>query len=452
MNGSDLQLARQLAQRVADAGGSAWFVGGYVRDLLMGSPGKDLDIEVHGITPETLEQILDTLGERTQMGVSFGIYGLKHHNLDIAMPRRETATGRGHRDFQVDVDPFLGIDQACRRRDFTVNAMMRNVLTGELADPWGGRRDLESGILRHVCSETYVEDPLRVLRCAQFAARFGFTVAEETLQLSAAMDLSTLPKERVLGELEKALLKAEHPSIFFEVLRRMDQLEFWFPELQALIDVPQEPRFHPEGDAWNHTMLVLDAAASLRDQAEAPLDFMLAALLHDTGKPATTTIEPDGRIRSIGHEQAGVPVAEAFLQRISGRQQTLYYVRNMVSLHMRPNQLPLQNAKPKAYAKLFDSAVSPRDLLLLSRADRMGQATPMDDYEPVWALLQQQLCEFEALMQQPQVTGRDLIAVGMKPGPELGKALAYAHRMHLAGVDRDTALRQTLAEFLPDRA
>lgn len=299
MQDQDRKMAQRIAGKVAQQGGRVFYVGGLVRDKLLGRENKDVDIEVHGVTPEALEGILDSLGERTQMGASFGVYGLKHYDLDITMPRREQAAGRGHRDFAAFADPFLGTQKAAQRRDFTMNALMEDVLTGEIVDHFGGQEDLKRGIVRHVNDVSFAEDPLRVLRAARFAARFGFDLAEETLSLCARMDLTALASERIMGELEKALLKAPRPSVFFEVLRQMGQLGYWFSEVEALIGVPQEPQFHPEGDVWNHTMLVLDQAAKLREQAKDPLGLMLAALCHDLGKQMA--IQNDhGRIRALG--------------------------------------------------------------------------------------------------------------------------------------------------------
>ena len=299
MQDKNRDMARRIAAEVARQGGRVYYVGGLVRDRLLGRESKDIDIEVHGVTPQALCAILDSLGELTQMGASFGVYGLRHYELDIAMPRLESATGRGHKDFEIDTDPFLGVFKAAQRRDFTVNAMMEDVLTGEIVDSFGGLADLKAGILRHVSAQSFPEDPLRVLRAAQFAARFGFTVASETVALCRTMDLTALAGERVFGELRKALLKAPEPSVFFETLREMDQLHAFFPEVEALIGVRQEPRFHPEGDVFTHMMLVLNAAAALREQAREPLSFMLSALCHDFGKVGTTSVI-DGRIRSFG--------------------------------------------------------------------------------------------------------------------------------------------------------
>ena len=214
----NILMTQRIAAEVRKAGGRTFFVGGFVRDLLMGRENKDIDIEVHEIPVSALEAILDGLGERLTMGASFGVMGLRHYDLDIAMPRSEVATGRGHKDFAVFVDPYLGAEKAARRRDFTVNAMMQDVLTGEVLDFFGGREDLARKRIRHVDDLTFAEDPPRVFRAAQFAARFGFTVAEETTALSAGMDGTALAGERVMGELEKALLKASTPSVFFEEL------------------------------------------------------------------------------------------------------------------------------------------------------------------------------------------------------------------------------------------
>lgn len=185
------------------------------------------------------------LGSRTEMGASFGVYGLRGYDIDIAMPRQEEATGRGHKDFKIYVDPFLGTYKAAMRRDFTINAMMQDVLTGEIIDHFGGQEDLKKGVLRHVNPHTFAEDPLRVLRAAQFAARFSFSIAPETIELSQTMDLTTLAHERVMSELEKALLKAAHPSIFFEQMHKMNQLDDWFLHLTQLIGVKQPKKYPP---------------------------------------------------------------------------------------------------------------------------------------------------------------------------------------------------------------
>ncbi len=440
----DLAMAEKLARLIAEEGGRVFYVGGFVRDLLMKRENKDIDIEVHGIPVEKLEEILKSVGYLTEMGASFGVFGLKGYDLDIAMPRKEEAIGRGHKDFKVDVDPYLGTEKAAVRRDFTMNALMQDVLTGEIVDHFGGVEDLEKGVLRHVNPDTFVEDPLRVLRGAQFAARFDFTIAPDTMALSSTVDLSTLAPERIMGELEKALLKAEHPSVFFEQMREMDQLDFWFPELEALIDVPQDPVHHPEGDVWTHTMLVLDQAARLRSRAKEPLYFMLAALFHDLGKTVSTELlEKDGRYHAYGHENAGLPLVKQSVSRITNENALAKYVLNMTRLHMRPNMNAKQGAKQLAMNRLFDESICPEDLLLLAEADYLGRAGEWDFTENQ-AYLQEHFAVFQEMMARPFVMGRDLIEAGLKPDKHFSELLAYAHKLRLAGVSKEDALRQTL--------
>ena len=438
----DIQTAQSIARRVSESGGRAYYVGGFVRDSLTGRENKDVDIEVHGISPRELESILDSLGQRLSVGESFGVYNIKGCSLDIAMPRKEEQRGQGHRDFDIFVDPFIGTESAARRRDFTVNAMMQDVLTGEIIDHFGGREDLRRGIIRHVCDASFAEDALRVLRCAQFAARFDYTVAEETMRLCSGMELEHLPRERVMGELEKALLKAERPSVFFEVLREMGQLGFWFTELEALIGVPQSPVYHAEGDVWRHTMMVLDEAAKLRSQAENPLWFMLSALCHDMGK-AVCTEEKNGTIHAYRHEQAGLPIVKSFLNRLTLESKLIKYVLNMTELHMKPNTMAEAGSSKKTIMHMFDSSVDPQGLLCLALADDLGRIALKPGGGNA-AFLNEKLEAYISLMAKPCVQGRDLVEAGLRPGEYFTEVLAYAHKLHLAGIDKENALRQSL--------
>jgi len=439
----NLQMAKRIATLVSEAGGRTFYVGGYVRDKILGKENKDIDIEIHGITPETLEEILDQVGERLEMGASFGVFGLRGYDLDIAMPRKEEATGRGHKDFAVFVNPFLGTKKAAMRRDFTMNAMMEDVLTGELVDHFGGVDDIKKGIIRHVNTKTFVEDPLRVLRAAQFAARFQFVVAEETVELSKTMDLNYLACERIYAELEKALLKAKKPSIFFEEMRKMNQLTVWFKEVEQLIGVKQSPEHHPEGDVWNHTMMVIDEAAKLKDGASNPVGFMFAAICHDFGKIVTTE-EIDGKIHALGHEIEGLVLVKKFLTRITNEVKLRKYVLNMVELHMRPNIMAAQKSKIKSTNKMFDLSLDPEGLVLFSIADHMGRTGKIRD-EKAEAFLNERLAIFHETMEKPYVMGSDLVKAGLKPSPKFHEILEYAHKLRLARVNKDDALRQTLA-------
>ena len=440
---SNLAMAKKIAERISENGGDAYFVGGYVRDKLRGVENKDIDIEVYGITPETLEKILDSLGTRKEIGKSFGVYKLCHFNIDIAMPRKETATGRGHRDFKIDVDPFIGTKKAASRRDFTVNAIMQNILTEEIIDRFGGMKDLEAGILRHVNDDAFGEDPLRVLRGAQFASRFDFEIAEDTYMLCRNIDLASLSSERVFDEMKKALLKASKPSVFFDELRKMNHLSEWFSELEMLIGVPQHTLHHQEGDVWNHTMMVLDEAAKRRGEAENPLYFMLSALSHDFGKASCTEFIK-GNYHAYGHEEHGLLKVKSFVRRLTGENALMRYVLNMTRLHMKPNAFAADKSSIKATNKLFDEAISPNDLILLALCDGMGKI-PQKPCEEIEAFLKERLWIFEEYMSRPYVAGQDLIKEGIAPKEGFSKLIDYAHKLRLAGISKESALPQVLA-------
>ena len=441
----DMALARNIARRVGEAGGRAMLVGGVVRDGLMGLACKDIDIEVYGLAPSALRALLSSLGDVVEKGASFGVYGLAHTNIDVAMPRRERRTGDRHTDFDVSVDPNLSFEAATMRRDFTVNAMMRDILTGALTDLWGGQADLENRVIRRVNDMTFREDALRVFRAAQFAARLEAEIEPQTLMLCREMDVTCLSVERVFEELSKALLKARRPSVFFRALREMDHLKEYFPELQACVGVMQNPVYHPEGDVFEHTMQVLDCAAALRDEAKWPLAFMLSALTHDLGKVVATQTQPDGKITSYGHEVRGLPLCETQLRRLTNQAKLIEYVKNMMWLHMRPNVLAKCRSKKRKTRQMFDLSACPEDLILLSRADASGKGGEAYD-EANEAFLRERLEDYRRVMERPMVTGKDLVAAGLKPGPAFSRWLDRARQLHFAGLDRERALKQVLAE------
>ncbi|QYO67047.1 hypothetical protein [Leptolyngbya sp. 7M] len=305
-----------LAKAIRHADGRAMLVGGCVRDELMGVTVKDWDVEVYGVEPKILREIIAEFGEVNAVGEVFAVYKIGN-DLDVSLPRRERKTARGHRGFAVEGDPDMTFDEACSRRDFTINAILKDPLTGEIVDPFDGQGDIERGILRMVSRETFAEDSLRVLRAAQFAARFRFEVEAETAELCKTIDVTDLPRERIWGELEKLLLLPDEPSIGLELLYEWGAIRQLFPELQALVGVPQEPDWHPEGDVDVHTLMVVDEARRLIDDLDYPrqVTVMLGALAHDFGKPATTEFI-DGRIRSRGHDEAGVEPTISFLDRL----------------------------------------------------------------------------------------------------------------------------------------
>lgn len=442
----DALLARQIAADVAEKGGRVYYVGGYVRDELLGKECKDIDIEVYGITPTALRETLAQRGEVVDKGASFGVLGLRHSDLDIAMPRTERRVGEGHRGFDVSVDPFMSTQEASMRRDFTINAMMKDVLTGEIVDHWGGREDLANQIIRCVNAQTFQEDALRVFRAAQFAARLDAKIADDTLELCASIDVTQITHERVFEEMAKALIKAKQPSVFFRELRRMGHLKEFFPEIEALIGVEQNPKYHPEGDVFEHTMLVIDAAADLRDRAEQPLPFMLAALMHDLGKIVATEVQEDGRITAYGHEVQGLGLVEAQMKRLTNNVKMIAYVLNMSELHMRPNMMADNRSHKKKTRALFDLSVCPNDLILIARADATGKLDePYDEGKEVF--LRERLEDYNKVIQRPMVGGKDLVEAGLKPGEVFSRIVARARQLHFSGLEKEKALKQVLAEY-----
>lgn len=440
---SDKAIAEKIAGLVEAQGGRTFYVGGFVRDKMLGVENKDVDIEVHGIEPELLYVLLNEVGEPLSYGSGFGIYSICGENIDIALPRRERATGRGHRDFDIEVDPFAGTREAARRRDFTINALMEDVLSGEVVDHFGGLDDLQAGILRHIDDATFAEDPLRVLRAAQFASRLNFSIAAETIDLCRTIDLSSLSRERVEEEMKKALLKSDRPSVFFRALNEMNGLSVWFPELERLIGLEQDPVFHPEGDVWTHTMEVADRAARYRERVSDPFAFMLLALTHDLGKTVTTE-NVKGRIHAYGHEIKGVPIAEEFLQRVIGEKAVTSYVLNMIPLHMKPNVASHVRPKIRSTNKMFDEAAAPEDLIYFAMCDKPVVAGD-EEFGGDPEFLRERLDVYKETMARPYVMGRDLVEAGLTPGDYFTELLEYAHKLRLAGIGKESALKQTLA-------
>lgn len=304
--------------------------------------------------------------------------------------------------------------------------------------------DFEFGWIRHNDNNFFAEDPLRVLDVCQLAASLNMHIAPETIQLCSEVDLSVLSKEEVYEEVKEVLLKSNRPQIFFQNLQLMDQLDLWFPELKELIGCVQEPAHHPEGDAWNHTMLVIDFAAKLRKSSSNPEFFMMAALCHDLGKPATTCFDGE-KIRAIGHDTEGVNIAENFIIRLTDNKDMLTYVKNMVELHMAPNKYAKAgDVSHKVTNKLFDRSVCPDDLLLLAKADHYGRGHSIS-YAVNENFLQERLSWFQQYRKSnKEVSSADLVEAGLEPGLQFEKAIELAHKLWLADVPYKNANSQVL--------
>ncbi|HEY4425127.1 MAG TPA: HD domain-containing protein [Pyrinomonadaceae bacterium] len=434
-----------LARAIHDAGGRALLVGGCVRDALMGAEPKDWDLEVYDLDAARLREILEQFGPVNVVGEAFTVYKLGHH-LDVSIPRRERKSGRGHKAFVIEGDPAMSVAEAARRRDFTINAILQDPLTDELIDPFEGRRDIEQRVLRAVSKDTFAEDSLRVLRAAQFAARFEFDIDAETIELCRTIDLSDLPAERIWGEIEKLLLRATHPSVGLEWLRRLGAIEKLFPEIQSLIDVPQDPEWHPEGDVFVHTKLVIDGARKLIDDLPYPrqVTVMLAALAHDFGKPATTEFL-EGRWRSRGHEEAGVPPTESFLNRVNVHTIDGYNVRAQVIALVREHLKPGEFYKKRdevgegAFRRLARRC-EPDLLYRVAKADSLGRNAEWVPREKwygsdaqEWFIQRSRELQVEQRPPDPLLLGRHLLELGVEPGPRMGEITRAVYELQLDG-------------------
>ena len=447
-----------IASAIRDIGGRALLVGGFVRDRLMGVESKDHDLEIFGLEIRQLENALARFGDVIAVGRAFGVLRVKGLDMDFSIPRRDSKTGRGHRGFLVELDPSLDFEEAARRRDLTINSMGLDPLTNELLDPHRGREDLAARRLRATDPEKFAEDSLRGLRAAQFRARFEMDPDGELVEICAGLDLSDLPGERIFDEMKKLLLKARRPALGFEFLERTRLLRF-FPELQAMVGVPQDPEWHPEGTVWEHTLLVVDEAAALRTGDEhEDLVLLLGALCHDVGKPGTT-IEVDGRIRSPCHEAEGVPLAEAFLRRLRAPLDVTRQVATLVDNHLAPAQLVKGGATLKAYRRLarkLDAVdLTPELLYRVARADHFGRTTPdalareFPDGDVFLSSLEK--VDSEESTTTDVVLGRHLIARGFGPGPGFGPVLARCRDIQdeTGWSDPERVLERALSEVGP---
>jgi tRNA nucleotidyltransferase (CCA-adding enzyme) len=429
--------ARRIAFHIKAHGGRALCVGGFVRDRLLGRTSKDLDIEVFGVPAADLASVLGTLGPVEPVGQAFAVYKLG--DIDVALPRRESKAGRGHKGFVVEGDPTMSYEDAARRRDFTINAIAWDPLTDEYVDPFNGRDDLTHRILRVVDPGTFSDDSLRVLRALQFAARFELSVDEQTRAICKRIMLDDLPAERIWGEFEKLLLVAERPSVGFALARDLGVVRQLLSELEPLYDCPQDPEWHPEGDVWTHTLMVIDEARRTNGDLDRPrlAAIMLGAVCHDLGKPETTVVD-EGRIKSPGHEAAGVPHTFKILDRLNVHSLDGFDVRaqvvGLVAEHLRPS------AFHKAKATVTDGAfrrlaqrVDLELLTRLARADCRARGGTFDCSAMDWFLDRARALGVEHRPPAPILMGRHLLDMGVAPGPRMGKILRAVYDKQLDG-------------------
>lgn len=458
-------IARNIASAARQRGGRALVVGGWVRDALRGKPSKDLDLEVFGVPEADLPALLAPFGRVEAVGQSFPVYkvvgdeGDQRVEADVALPRRESKAGRGHKAFRVQGDPHMPLVDAARRRDFTVNAIAFDPLSGAFEDPFGGRDDLAHGLLRMVDPATFGDDSLRVLRAVQFAARFGFALEPETFAVCRSIPLDDLPAERVWGEVEKLLLHAPQPSLGLRLAWDLGVIAALLPELTPLAACPQDAEWHPEGDVWTHTLLVMDEAS--HRNADLPraqrITVMLAALCHDLGKPATTALI-DGRIRSPGHEEAGVPPTLSLLDRLNVHAIDGYDVRGqvaaLVAQHLKPGQFHKAPSVSDGAFRRLAQKVDCELLARVARADCHGRTGRFDCSAMDWFIGRARAIGVERRPPAPLLLGRHVLALGVTPGPRVGEILARIYERQLDGevTDLDQAVAAARALVGAERA
>jgi tRNA nucleotidyltransferase (CCA-adding enzyme) len=439
----------RLCEAVRDAGGRAVLVGGSVRDRLLGSESKDIDLEVYGLDPARLRTVLETIGRVNTVGEHFSVYKLLFYRqsspappkepaqekfeIDVSLPRRESKSGRGHRGFVIEGDPAMSFAEAARRRDFTINAIIHDPLTDEIIDPYGGRNDLARRVLRAVAPDTFIEDSLRVLRAVQLAARFEMTIEPETVELCRAIDLSDLPRERIWGEMDKLVTLAERPSIGLRAALDLGVLDQLFPEIRSLAD-------HPERDgpgSFDHTKRSLDEAATLAADLSKPtrIAVMLATLCHELGQripPAETDIEPRELCESA------VEPTRSILNRLGLYTISGYDVRaqvlSLVCEHQKLGEfykrgLTITDGDFRRLAQRVDIDLLSRVAKACARAGGAEPAGASAD----WFIERARALGVEHGPPDPLLHGRHLLEAGFVPGPVIGSLLRTVYELQLDG-------------------
>ncbi len=434
-----LRLTPELAR--------SYLVGGCVRDALLGRPVKDYDIEVFGIGYEALVAGLTRWGRVDVVGHSFGVAKLTVSagpTFDFSLPRRDSKIAGGHQGFRVETDSGITLPEAASRRDFTINAMSFDPRRGEILDFFGALDDLERRILRHI-GPAFTEDPLRVLRGMQFVARFDLKPAPETLVLCHGIR-STFPElavDRVREEWFKWAAVSAVPSRGLEFLRDSGWIDH-FPELAVLIGTPQDPEWHPEGDVFAHTAHCCDALVQLPEWLAGDwtdrVVLSLAVLTHDLGKPQTTQeVVREGRPRIVSpaHEPAGGPLAERLLDRMGAPNSIKAQVVPLVVNHLAHLQAASARSVRRLAQRLAPATIE--QLLTVITADHCGRPPKPKEAPPGVAALRDlaSALQLERAAPKPLLLGRHLLALGLRPGPELGPLLRAAFDAQLDGQFED---------------
>lgn len=445
-------LVVDIVKAIDAEGGQAYLVGGAVRDLMLLNPVKDLDIEIHKLSLSSIETLLGAFGTVNSIGKSFGVLRVGSLDVDWSLPRVDS---KGRKP-DVLVDPSMDITQALMRRDLTMNAMAINLITYELIDPFNGQEHIKQKILATPDIKFFVEDPLRFYRVMQFVGRFQMTPEPALNHVCCHMSLVGISKERISDEFEKLLLKSQAPSLGFRWLASINRLKELLPELGALIGVPQDPQWHPEGDVFEHTMQALDAAATL--QCASTKDkyiILLSTLCHDLGKADTTALI-DGHYKSMGHAEKSAELTAQFLNRITIKKELVPIIEKLVKYHMHTLLFIADNAGSAAYkrlAKKLAPDTTIQMLSLLARADSRGRnprsGAPLPPNGDVHINLFLERANNALVLQeaeQPILLGRDLLEL-FAPGPLIGILTKRAYEIQIdQGITDKEALKSLVLQ------
>ena len=436
------KIIDSISKELLEHNAKAIVVGGSVRDHFLELSIKDYDVEIYGLSQiEELESILSKYGSVNLVGKSFGVLKFVHEGeeYDFSFPRTEEKVALGHRGFDVTCNGELTFKEASLRRDFTVNAIGYDIEEKAFIDPYGAKDDMKKRCLRHINDGTFIEDPLRIYRAVQFCARFDYVLAEETFKLCKIMVeqgmLEELAKERIYIEFKKLLLKSPKPSVGFELIRELGILKY-YPELEALIDVPQSPKWHPEGDVWVHTLMCVDKMVTLKTGDEKhDLKMMFAILCHDLGKATHTQITPE-KISAIGHELAGLEPTEKFMYRLTDEHDFIKSLFPLVEYHLAPSIYYKGKAKNSTIRRL-STKVNIEELVTVARADFLGRTTE-ESLSGIykagdWLLKKAEELDVYNVPPISLIQGRDLIALGLKPSVEFKKILNRVYESQLEG-------------------
>lgn len=440
-------LARIIFDDIIAHGGCVYIVGGSVRDKVLGIENNhDIDVEVYHLTYTKLHEILSCYGHVNTFGKSFAIMQLDQlPGYDFALPRKENKTGDKHQDFEVIIDPDLSLEKAIQRRDLTMNALMYDYQNDEIIDLCHGLEDIQNKVVRCVNPHTFIEDPLRVLRIAQFIARFEMEVDKETKELCQHMVnehmLDHLSVERIYQEYCKILMSSR-PSLGFEFLKEIHALPSY---LQDLATTNQRLDYHPEGDVFAHTMLVIDLAALAHDKVDEPLSFMWACLLHDIGKPLVTTKEGS----APAHNEAGVEVFKT-VDLIQSKKQR-EYIETMIMYHMHLMNMARNQSRDIKYLRLLkniDKKISLNDLMWMSCCDKLGRGRVVyRQYHEFWEYMNDKMERLGIKARDAIISGDDLIHYGFKQSREFKNILNEAYDLQLQGMEKEQILRSLKKKY-----